>query len=224
MIQCPSCGKDIADDSVHCGFCGAKIEMGAGKKTMIGFAAVSGDVLKQAAEEARKAREAEAAAPKKITLPTPNVPAAEPPASESPSSGLRIPAPPGTAPADENAPTSAHASIGAPSTLAEPAVPAPPHDTDPIAFAPAAEPPMVAEETLPEVDTPTLAGPTELGGGAPTSGPTEFGGPVQAARPTLPAKKKNPAVILIAVVGVILFFCCVAGLAWSIFPAIVGAM
>lgn len=63
MIQCPECSKDIADDSAHCGFCGAKIETGAGKKTMMGFAALTGDRLKEAAEEARRARlDAEAAA------------------------------------------------------------------------------------------------------------------------------------------------------------------
>ena len=56
MISCPNCGKDIADDSVHCGYCGQEIVPGGGKKTIMGFGAITEDVLRKAAEEAKEAR------------------------------------------------------------------------------------------------------------------------------------------------------------------------
>lgn len=90
MIVCPNCGKDIADDSAHCGFCGFEIESGGGKKTMIGFAAVTGDVMKQAAEEAKRAREAassgvgDQASEGKLKIPKPNIPTS---VGDEPSSG-----------------------------------------------------------------------------------------------------------------------------------------
>ncbi len=58
MIICPECGKEIADDSAHCGYCGAQISSGAGKKTMLGMAPVTADMMAQAAAEAKAAREA----------------------------------------------------------------------------------------------------------------------------------------------------------------------
>ena len=39
MIVCPNCGKQNADESVHCGFCGHQLQEG-GKKTMFGMAAL----------------------------------------------------------------------------------------------------------------------------------------------------------------------------------------
>jgi len=94
MIVCPDCGKNIADDSAHCGFCGAEIESGGGKKTMIGFAAVTGDVMKQAAEEARKAREASGGlgdqpSEGKLKIPKPNIPMSS--SGESAAGGLPAP-------------------------------------------------------------------------------------------------------------------------------------
>ena len=58
MIQCPSCGEEIAENSAHCGYCGAKIEAGSGKQTMIGMAAVSSEDLARVKEETARAREA----------------------------------------------------------------------------------------------------------------------------------------------------------------------
>lgn len=54
MITCPNCGKENADESVHCGFCGHQLQEG-GKKTMFGMAALDGDAIKAAAEAAKKA-------------------------------------------------------------------------------------------------------------------------------------------------------------------------
>lgn len=57
MINCPNCGKQIADDSAHCGYCGAEIKQEkAKKKTMFGMAALGGDELKKAVEEAKEAK------------------------------------------------------------------------------------------------------------------------------------------------------------------------
>lgn len=114
MIQCPECGKDIADDVAHCGYCGAQVETAAGKKTMIGFAAVTDETLRQAAEQAKQAREtAENAADQaaggessegKLKLPKPNLPSPAKPAGSArgPGGKLNIPRPGGADPTDSS--------------------------------------------------------------------------------------------------------------------------
>ncbi len=54
MIVCPNCGKQNADESVHCGFCGNQLQEG-GKKTMFGMAALDPEELRKAAEAAKSA-------------------------------------------------------------------------------------------------------------------------------------------------------------------------
>lgn len=61
MIVCPSCGKENADNSVHCGFCGQQLQEG-GKKTMFGMAALNSDQIRAAAEAAKAEAQAAAAA------------------------------------------------------------------------------------------------------------------------------------------------------------------
>jgi len=72
MIVCPNCGKENADESVHCGFCGHQLQEG-GKKTMFGMAALDASDIKAAAEQAKAAGAAAAAAggAPKLNLPTP---------------------------------------------------------------------------------------------------------------------------------------------------------
>lgn len=247
MIQCPSCGKDIADDSAHCGFCGAKVETGAGKKTMIGFAALTGDALKQAAEEARQAREAAEAARSqapseepRLKLPKPGLPK---PGAPTPAGGTPGPPPlsklalPGSATdgADADAKTAVMPAIGeAPSTVTEGAVGDELADTDPMSTTPAqmphaspAAPVARAEETIPERPVPVVPdGPTEFGGGPIHDGPSEFGtGSMQVAQNTLPEKKKNPALIAGGVIAVLLLMCCLGWIALNvILPAIVSML
>lgn len=54
MKQCPDCGENLADDAVHCGHCGAKVEESEddGGKTMFGMGALTDEDLAQAAGEA----------------------------------------------------------------------------------------------------------------------------------------------------------------------------
>lgn len=103
MIQCPECGKEIADNSAHCGFCGAEIQTGGGKKTMIGFAAVTEDAMREAAQQARDARdraEQEANPPQssdegggepKLKLPKPGLSAPKSSSASGPASGSDAP-------------------------------------------------------------------------------------------------------------------------------------
>jgi len=96
MINCPNCGAENADNANHCGNCGTKLQAGGGAKTMFGFAAVSQEDMKKAAEEARAAGEL-ANKPKlqSPTLPTPSIPAPSLPApSVSPSSSPALSAAP----------------------------------------------------------------------------------------------------------------------------------
>jgi hypothetical protein len=57
MINCPNCDKQIADDAAHCGYCGHQLEEKSKKKTMFGMAAIGGDELKKAVEDAKKAKD-----------------------------------------------------------------------------------------------------------------------------------------------------------------------
>ncbi len=105
MISCPKCGAENADNANHCGNCGDRLSEGGAAKTMFGFAAISPEAMKQAAEDARA--QADAAAEKlklpKAGLPAPSIPAPTsaphvPAAAQSgldtPSSaGFNIPAP-----------------------------------------------------------------------------------------------------------------------------------
>lgn len=87
MITCPNCDKEVADDTVHCGYCGHKIkEEGGQKKTMFGMAALGGDDLKKAVEEAKRAKQDEAESSKGggFKLPSPKPSSAK---SSSPGSG-----------------------------------------------------------------------------------------------------------------------------------------
>ena len=61
MINCPNCDKQIADDSAHCGYCGHTLEKKEKKKTMFGMAALSGDELKKAVEQAKEAKDEDGA-------------------------------------------------------------------------------------------------------------------------------------------------------------------
>ena len=57
MIVCQNCGKEIAEDSAHCGHCGAAVEV-SNKKTMMGFGgAIDSDALKAELEKAKAKRE-----------------------------------------------------------------------------------------------------------------------------------------------------------------------
>jgi hypothetical protein len=56
MKQCPECDENLADDAVHCGHCGARVEEGddgGEKKTMFGLGTISDEDLEEAAEEAK---------------------------------------------------------------------------------------------------------------------------------------------------------------------------
>jgi hypothetical protein len=72
MITCPNCGKQNADEAVHCGFCGHQLQEG-GKKTMFGMAALDPEALKRAAEEAKLKKEQEAAASLEKPAPLPKL-------------------------------------------------------------------------------------------------------------------------------------------------------
>src|SRR5690554_1026050 len=56
MISCPNCGKSVADDAVHCGHCGYKLEQVTSQKTMMGLA-LSPEDLQKAIQEAGQRRE-----------------------------------------------------------------------------------------------------------------------------------------------------------------------
>ncbi len=62
MISCPNCGKSVADEAVHCGHCGHKIEPATNQKTMMGFS-LSPEDLQKAIAEAGQQRAAQAAEP-----------------------------------------------------------------------------------------------------------------------------------------------------------------
>jgi len=58
MKKCPECGENLADDAVHCGKCGSKVETSddqGEKKTMFGMGTVSQEDLEQAADGAEAA-------------------------------------------------------------------------------------------------------------------------------------------------------------------------
>ena len=55
MKTCPECEEQIADDAVHCGHCGAKVEERDSKQTMFGVGAVDQDELEQAVADAKQA-------------------------------------------------------------------------------------------------------------------------------------------------------------------------
>ncbi len=61
MKQCPECDENLADDAVHCGHCGAKVEEEAGgggeKKTMFGLGTISDSELEQAAGQGDEAED-----------------------------------------------------------------------------------------------------------------------------------------------------------------------
>jgi cobalamin biosynthesis Mg chelatase CobN len=55
MKTCPECEEQIADDAVHCGHCGAKVDERDSKQTMFGVGAVDQDELDQAVADAKEA-------------------------------------------------------------------------------------------------------------------------------------------------------------------------
>lgn len=59
MKQCPDCGENLADDAVHCGHCGTKVEEEEkdSNKTMFGVGALSDEDLEKAAQQAKKKSE-----------------------------------------------------------------------------------------------------------------------------------------------------------------------
>jgi len=60
MKDCPDCGEQVADDAVHCGHCGAKVEEERSEKqTMFGVGTVDADSLKSAVDEAQGAGESD---------------------------------------------------------------------------------------------------------------------------------------------------------------------
>lgn len=90
MISCPKCGAENADNANHCGNCGDRLNEGGAAKTMFGFAAISPEAMKKAAEDARA--EADAAA-EKLKMPKPGLPAPSIPAPTAPASNPHVPAP-----------------------------------------------------------------------------------------------------------------------------------
>jgi len=115
MISCPKCGAENADNANHCGNCGDRLNDGGASKTMFGFAAISPEAMKQAAEDARA--QADEAANKlklpKAQLPSPSIPA---PVIPPPASAPHVPGP---AQSGLDTPSSAGFSIPAPRTSEE---------------------------------------------------------------------------------------------------------
>src|SRR5690554_3092905 len=72
MITCPKCTKEIADDSVHCGYCGQEIKAKNEKKTMFGMAALDGAMLEKAVQEAQAAKDQAKKAEGGLKLPKPS--------------------------------------------------------------------------------------------------------------------------------------------------------
>lgn len=72
MITCPNCGKQVADDTVHCGHCGHRIQTDQ-KKTMLGMAAINPAELQKALAQGRETAQQSAEGPDapKLKLPTP---------------------------------------------------------------------------------------------------------------------------------------------------------
>ena len=57
MKNCPECDQELADDAVHCGHCGARVEEKKDderNKTMFGMGGISQDDLREAAEDAKE--------------------------------------------------------------------------------------------------------------------------------------------------------------------------
>jgi hypothetical protein len=82
MITCPNCGKQNADEAVHCGFCGHQLQEG-GKKTLFGMSALDPEMLKKAAEEAKQRQAVSAPAedpgpPMPTSIPKLNLPKPSP--------------------------------------------------------------------------------------------------------------------------------------------------
>jgi hypothetical protein len=205
MIQCPSCQKDIADDSAHCGFCGAKIETGAGKKTMIGFAALTGDALKQAAEEARQAREAAADSKPTVSQQAPTAPQSAPPTlPELPSRALPKPAPGHLN--DYTTPTAGTPAAVSLGSDAQPETEASKATTR------ALETPEVFDTpTTDRVPAPATITAPEISVGAEAS----QSGAMAVPENTLPEKKRSPAIYVVGAVVALFALCCVLGLVWS---------
>lgn len=99
MINCPNCGKKIADDSAHCGYCGHELQQQEKKKTMFGMAALSGDDLDKAIQQAEEAKKADKDAEKDtkpgggLKIPKPGESRGSSSSSGSAGSGLKIPKP-----------------------------------------------------------------------------------------------------------------------------------
>lgn len=208
MIQCPSCGKDIADDSAHCGYCGSKVETGAGKKTMIGFAAVTAEQMREAAEEARKAREqATASAPP----PQPAAPSPDRPSAPTPFAGESAVAPKLAVPMP-----GANAASDAKTAVMSAVVDTAPQPTP--AAAPNKVPTNWGLPTADTIDEPSVTatdfGKTPLPGGG---GPSEMGGgSLVQAENTLPqgpvqrGEVRDPVKVLIFIV----ISCGLYGIIW----------
>jgi len=154
MIICPNCGKELADGTAHCGYCGHEIDGGTGKKTMFGMGGIDSEAIKQAAEEARAARQQE----------EPASPAA---GDETGAPSLDLPAPNTTAGADAaEAKTEALPSVGDQPAAPPPTIPGPArpgHDT-----VPDPEPPAAAQGVTGGADLETAAGPPPTGPHAET--------------------------------------------------------
>ena len=71
MITCSNCGKENADDSAHCGFCGYQLQEGA-KKTMFGMNALDADAIAKATAQAKAAAKQNSTTPD-ASLPDPSV-------------------------------------------------------------------------------------------------------------------------------------------------------
>lgn len=183
MITCPNCGKENADESVHCGFCGHQLQEG-GKKTMFGMAALNADELKRAAEAAKAASGAPAAAP-----PAGGPPAGDPFAKTEMLDSVPAPAdaPPAKDPfADEFAALEAQYGDDASLDISPFGEPSTPISDEPSFAPPAAGPPASAPPAAgPPAAAPNAAPPT----GAP--------GPMVSANNGAVEKKKNNTMLFV---------------------------
>ncbi|MFU8803640.1 MAG: zinc ribbon domain-containing protein [Bradymonadaceae bacterium] len=114
MITCPNCGKPVAEDVVHCGHCGHRMDH-ENKKTMLGMAAINADELQRAIAEAKTGDDQSTDEPK---------PAAPKPAAPKPAAQSSLPKPKLKIPTPGQGPSSA-SSGGSPFSLPKPSTPAP---------------------------------------------------------------------------------------------------
>ncbi len=221
MITCPNCGKENADESVHCGFCGHQLQEG-GKKTMFGMAALDSDAIKAAAEAAKQAAQAASTDQSDPFAKTEMMPSisGEPDAlgsAPSPNFGS-APSPsfPSSSPSEEPAATPApdpfaddfaalEERFGNDPSLDVPASPEPAGSLPGLGTPPGQTPSSAPNAGFPDASN---AGPV---GGAQQD-PGMVNNPMVQAPNTSVEKKSNKGLIIALVLGgVFLFFVCAGG-------------